>query len=104
MLKATEFTAPLYLGWSESEQKTFRDWLSNLLRTEIVTINFIKRDGSERLMRCSLHESFLPATTGNSKSEPNINSISVWDLDASAWRSFRFDSIRQISFELGEIK
>jgi hypothetical protein len=60
---------------------------------------FSKVNGEEREMNCTLEESVVPAyekRTDRVKA-PNDNTVSVWDLDKSQWRSFTVSSV--ISFE-----
>lgn len=101
MNSATDFSAPLYTTWNEAEQARFREWLHGLLRSEIVNIEFTKRDGTLRKMRCSLQDKYLPATDKRDERQISNTAISVWDLDKDSFRSFRFDSVRHISFVLG---
>ena len=58
---------------------------------------FTKADGSERTMRCTLQESYLPAVSEHKETDKvrgtNLNVLSVWDVDAQGWRSFKIDSI-----------
>jgi hypothetical protein len=45
-------------------------------------------------MRCSLNSADLPLFEAErSERASNANAIRVWDLDKSAWRSFRVDSV-----------
>jgi hypothetical protein len=81
-----------------------RDWLRGLLRDEKVTITFTKKDGTERTMVCTLAESKIPSekspkNTGKSQSD---EALAVFDLEKQDWRSFRFDSVKNIEFTLGE--
>jgi len=81
-----------------------RDWLRGLLRDEKVTIVFTKKDGTERKMVCTLAESKIPSekspkNTGKSQSD---EALAVFDLEKQDWRSFRFDSVKNIEFTLGE--
>ena len=70
------------------------------LETGIATVVFNKADGSIRTMKCTLQPSYLPPkveTNGPTKfNNPEV--VAVWDIDNSAWRSFRIDSIKEISF------
>lgn len=76
-----------------------RNWLSGLLRDGEVTVVFTKTDGTERVMRCTLQESVLPKVEPSTKPrKKSEESISVWDLDEDGWRSFRWDSIKEIIF------
>lgn len=81
-----------------------RKFLSSLLKEEqAVKVTFTKSDGTEREMRCTLREDLIQSTekkTERSKKE-NTDVMSVWDLEKSAWRSFRLDSVKSIGFEIG---
>ena len=87
---------------SAIDTKEGKEWLRGLLRSEIVTVIFVKKDGSERIMKCTLLESKIPAENapkGAERAKSN-ESLAVFDLEKSAWRSFRWDSIKSVHFEL----
>jgi hypothetical protein len=67
------------------------------LREKTVQVVFIKKDGTERKMLCTLNADLLPAQTdleeAVQKKTPNPDVLAVWDLEAQGWRSFRYDSI-----------
>lgn len=70
------------------------NYLKNILQVGEVKVKFIKKDGSERDMRCTLKADLLPEQENTeSKREPSPDVLKVWDLEKNAWRSFRFDSI-----------
>lgn len=73
------------------------DFLKQLLREGVVSVVFTKKDGSERVMICTLNPELLPAQTdieeAVQKKTPNPDILAVWDLEAQGWRSFRYDSI-----------
>jgi hypothetical protein len=76
------------------------DFLTTLLRENVVNVVFVKNDGTERVMNCTLKPDLLPERTeftSTRKSNPDV--MSVWDLDNAGWRSFRLDSI--ITFTVG---
>lgn len=82
-------------------------WVNEYLKTQlfenIVIVNFIKKDGTERKMRCTLQHNLLPQQTdleeAVQKKTPNPEVLAVWDLDNEGWRSFRYDSIIGFSIE-----
>jgi len=91
-----------YSTANQDEQATFREWLAGLLKTNDVKVVFTKSDGSEREMSCTLRESAVvkyEKKTERTKAKSN-DTISVWDLDKASWRSFRYDSIKTIKFDL----
>lgn len=53
------------------------------------TVTFTKTDGTERKMRC-----MMEPPTGPIK---NPNVVPVMDLDKGAWRSFKVDSVIEIT-------
>jgi hypothetical protein len=92
-----------YSTANEEEQGMFRDWLVGLLRTGNVTVTFQKKDGEMRDMLCTLREELLPKVEQGRKTDrQNINSLPVFDVNKNEWRAFRYDSVKQIKFVLGE--
>ena len=88
-----------------------KDEMHTTLLKSVATVTFTKADGSERLLKCTLQESFLPVreidqsgvqletvADTQSRKATNENVLCVWDLENSGWRSFRVDSVK--SFEL----
>lgn len=77
------------------------------LTNSVGTITFEKADGTIREMRCTLMPKYLPAQKqveeNVSPRKENDAVLSVWDLDKDGWRSFRLDSVRDVSFEIGEL-
>jgi len=80
-----------------------RKWFEELLTDQVVTVSFVKKDGTDRNMRCTLMPEWLPIkdlpesteTTQRSKSE---TSIAVFDLDIKSWRAFSIESVKSITF------
>ena len=87
-------------------------WLKGLLRDDItkdLCVTFTKKDGTTREMYCTLSESRIPADKQpKSGVEEATNSttggsaIRVFDTVANEWRSFRWDSITNVTFSIGE--
>lgn len=79
-----------------------KEWLHSLLEEGEVTVKFTKKDGSERVMKCTLNQNMIPTEkmpkgTGKQKSD---NTISVFDLDVDGWRSFCYDSVKEINLSI----
>lgn len=78
-----------------------KEQLQSILREEVATVTFIKTDGSERVMKCTLDPSYIPPVIVD-ESKPkkerkeNPDLISVWDTENSGWRSFKLSSIKTI--------
>lgn len=69
------------------------------LKSAVAMVTFEKADGTERVMRCTLVESFLPkAKKSKAAREVNDEIVSVYDLDKEDWRSFRLDSVKAIAY------
>jgi hypothetical protein len=70
----------------------------NMLHGGIINVKFTKKDGSERILRCTLNEAYIkPHEKKTDKEKPaNNDTVSVWDIDNDGWRSFRLDSILEI--------
>jgi len=77
------------------EAKKSRKWLTNLLNEYVVEVTFTKKDGTERVMNCTLQEDYLPETTGAGRSG-NSDALAVFDTEVEDWRSFRWDSIKAV--------
>lgn len=66
------------------------------LKKGVVDIAFIKADGTRREMRATLSESYIlpePEPKHKPARKKNLETQSVWDVDAKGWRSFRWDSL-----------
>lgn len=75
-----------------------RQAIINLLKEEIVEVMFTKANGDERYMMCTLIPEYLPETEStDSKRKVSEETVVVWDLEISGWRSFRVDSLTSIS-------
>lgn len=92
-----------YCRASDMERQQFKDWLRGLLRTQMATVTFTKADGETRRMQCTLQDTVIPTPVvaeGTAKKKPNPDVCVVWDINQSAWRSFRWDRITEINFDL----
>ena len=87
------------------EVKKGRKWLIGLLESEVVEVEFTKKDGTNRVMRCTLQEDYLPEVEEAiliEKDKWKKDSIAVFDIEKEDWRSFRWDSIKAVKFTLGD--
>jgi len=91
---------------SETDLIKFKKWLKSHLRMGPVTVTFTKKDGTERVMKCTTDATLImfkdPTILESKGSTRKVNEdiIPVYDLESSAWKSFRWDSIKQVSFTL----
>ena len=76
--------------------------LKNLLEQNVVVVDFTKLDGDKRVMTCTLREDIKPAATKkdpmSQKAVREVSDavVSVWDVNAKGWRSFRYDRINAV--------
>jgi len=104
---------------NEKDSKQFQKWLRSHLKFGPVTVIFTKKDGTERVMKCTTSTSLVPidlteekhyTNTDNPidfpkpKKEKKVNEdvMPVYDLESKAWKSFRWDSIKSVQFTIGE--
>lgn len=93
-----DFDPTWYSTADEEERKVFRNWLLGVLRMhENVEITFTKKDGTLREMKCTLKEGVIPTVTDPKDSD---TLCTVWDTALGQWRSFHFENIKQINFNL----
>ena len=83
------------------EDKFVRSELQTQLQSEVLEVTFTKVNGDKRVMNCTLMEGILPSNTTeevkkDTKKKVNETILSVWDIDAKGWRSFRMDAVTQV--------
>ena len=88
----------IFSGDSKAAKKG-RKWLAGMLEQSVVEVTFTKKDGTERVMNCTLLEDYLPETTGAGRSSGS-DALAVFDVDADGWRSFRWDSIKAVKLSV----
>lgn len=84
-----------------------RETLDELLHVDVLTVTFTKKDGSERVMRCTLRDDLLPpkpVVEGEAKPARKVNKdvVPVYDMDAKGFRSFRLTSIKKVGSSPGD--
>ena len=76
-----------------------REDLKMQLDQNVLVVDFTKLNGDKRIMTCTLREDMKPpATKTDTMSQKKVREISdavvsVWDVNAKGWRSFRYDRI-----------
>lgn len=73
------------------------------LKQSVMVVEFTKVNGDRRVMTCTLKPDMLPPSkpvTESTETKPeNPNTVSVWDVNAKGWRSFRIANIVSIGTE-----
>ena len=119
LLKALPGTA--YQELDETGRHMFRDWVRGLLNVSEITVTFVKADGTVRDMRCTLDGDRIPPQPPRAEKpakEAPVDGLrqhgllgenkevtkpeeshtqKVFDLDAGAWRSFRYDRLKKVT-------
>ena len=83
--------------------KETREWIKSILKEGIADVTFIKKDGSTRVMKCTLKETLIPKpeiTEPVKVVDWSDEAQRVYDIEVQGWRSFRWDSIKSISFSI----
>jgi len=96
--------AQYYVTASDEERAIFRNWVRGLLQEREVTVDFEKATGEFRSIKCTLREDLgakytMTESKNPRKSNPDV--CVVWDTGQQAWRSFRWDRMKRIQFDLG---
>ncbi len=89
----------------DNDITVFRGWLKGVLTVQPATITFTKKDGTERVMNCTLRADMLPAVEIKEDKAPrkqNDSVLSVYDIDAQGWRSFTINAVKRVSFTMSD--
>lgn len=92
--------------WTDKEWNTFRDWIKGVLQTTPeVTVTFTKKDGTERVMKCTLDPDILPkqeVKEGQDRTErlKTDTVMPVYDVEVKGWRSFTIKSVKRVEFSI----
>ena len=89
----------------------FRTWLKGVLHdesTKNLCVVFTKKDGTAREMFCTLSESRIPAdkqpksqaSDSETAGQGNDSAVRVFDTEKQEWRSFRWDTVKEVRFDL----
>jgi hypothetical protein len=100
--KELEKTYNPTIDWTDNDWNKFEVWLKGMLAVnEQIFVSFIKKDGSERLLRCTLNPKHLPKVEiKEAKRKQPTNTIAVFDLDKKGWRSFTIKSVKKVEFTI----
>lgn len=71
-----------------------KNTLIGQLSRGVCEVQFIKHNGEQRTMRCTLQESRIPKSQAKTfKQTDKEDNIIVWDVDKDDWRQFNISSI-----------
>lgn len=80
-----------------------KEALEILLKQGRASVTFLKSDGTERVMQCTLlPDVIIPYEAKTDRVKiPKPDILPVWDLEANAWRSITVSKVISIAFDLG---
>ena len=97
---------------------TLYENIIEFLHDEIIEVSFYKKDGTERVMKCTLKQDLIPKSAfanvredfgpgkpaiGTDEEEPSTKAnINVWSVEDKGWRSFIVDNVKYIKTNLDE--
>lgn len=76
-----------------------REAILKSLNLGVVQVTFTKKDGTQRVMECTLQEGVVPpAQKDDPLTQKKVRAINedvqvVYDVEKQGWRSFRWDSV-----------
>jgi len=76
----------------------FNSWFTNYLSEKTVTIEFTKKNGESRKMKCTRNMSIIPKESQPRGIREFTTSIPAFDLDKGEWRSFLPENITNIQW------
>ena len=89
------------MSLEQKDLEVFKPWLNSILTDEIVQVTFEKSDGTDRTMKCTLKEELVTPyekKTNRTRAQ-NEDVCVVFDTDKQEWRSFRYDTVKLVSFD-----
>ena len=89
--------------WLQDDWDNLKETMKTLLKSREATVCFTKKDGTERLMRCTLNPDLLPLpkideekAAVKAERKKSDTTLAVYDLDANGWRSFTINSVKYV--------
>lgn len=71
--------------------------LNTLLKEQTLVVTFNKLDGDKRIMSCTKDFGKIPEDKRpKSDRQPPSGHVTVWDINAEGWRSFKYDRVTEV--------
>lgn len=92
--------------WTDSDWNKFTRWLNGMLKVTDMTVTFTKKDGTARVMKCTLKPDMLPVVDikplaeGKQPRKESTTSMRVFDLEKQEWRSFTTKNVTRVEFSI----
>ena len=88
------------MNLNEKDLKILKKWLISMLKENVATLTFKRKDGTIRTMDCTLNEEYIGVSLDDG--DTNKDTQMVWDIETAQYKSFRWDSLMEIRFTIGE--
>jgi hypothetical protein len=82
------------------------DALNQYLTEGVITVAFVKKDGTDRAMKCTKRMDLIPEANHPKPKLPtdlaevfDPQLFKVWDIDKQGWRSFRYTTVKTIALD-----
>jgi hypothetical protein len=92
---------------TDKNKEDFKLWLMGVLHddnTKDLCVTFTKKDGTERNLFCTLVQSKIPTEKQPKSQEADSttsgSAVRVFDTEKLEWRSFRWDSVKKVEFNI----
>ena len=79
----------------------FAEWFKGYLDENVVEIEFTKKDGTSRKMKCTRDIGRIPVVAHPSGAghTTKATTIQVYDVEVNGWRSFNTESLTRINWQ-----
>ena len=72
--------------------------LNKQLRESILVVTFNKLNGDERVLTCTKDFKIIPEShRPKTDKEPPEGNVTVWDINAEGWRSFKYNRVTKVT-------
>ena len=78
----------------------FREWLDDYLSENTLTVQFTKKDGTERTMKCTRNFNSIPSDKHpkGTLEKTATDAVRVFDTEIQEWRSFNISNIKRLEY------
>lgn len=67
-----------------------------MLHESIMTVEFKKKNGDNRVMKCTTNPKFIEPQTAPRPTRATLEAIRVFDMEKNDWRSFKLETVKSI--------
>jgi hypothetical protein len=95
VLRASGADPTIYMQTPE-----FREWLDDYLSENTLTVQFTKKDGTDRTMKCTRNFESIPSDKQpkGTIEKTTTDAVRVFDVEIQDWRSFNISNIKRLEY------